>query len=285
MRDHLLIFLAVFSSGTPLPKLAALTHIPRSTVETMIKRIRPFLQEMLEERWLKDPDIGAILDATPWEIKHPAEKFVDAAAFYSAHYSIYCVKMQVTVTTKHPVLAVHLSNAFPGSKHDMAMLPSTRLALKKYLSKRPDEEVSGDYWKVLADSGYVGPQPGPFELVPLPKHSTHSFDEQETELVKARVRVENFFGRRTMFWPITGGKYPFGRKTVYADLTIAMLLTNEVSGSSEKEDEDYAKAYRNYLDGLGSSVEAQRKKWRTQKGRKRKISDETQTTDAQGSNE
>lgn len=116
--------------------------------------------------------------------------------------------------------------------------------------KRPDEEVSGEYWKVLADSGYVGPQAGPFELAPLPKHSTRSFDEQETELAKARVRVENFFGRRTMFWPITG-KYPFGRKTVYADLTIAMLLTNEVSGSSEKEDEDYAKAYRNYLDGLG----------------------------------
>jgi len=136
-----------------------------------------------------------------------------------------------------------------------------------------------EYWKVLGDSGYVGPQMASFELVPLPKYSTRVFDEQEEELVKARVRIENFFGRRTMFWPITGHKYPFSKKSVHADFKIALLLTNEVSGSPEEEDVDYAKAYRNYLDGLGNSVEAQREKWRSQKARKRKFSEATQTTE------
>jgi len=177
----------------------------------------------------------------------------------------------------HKVLGHRARNeSVPGQQTRYGPVSVPKVALAKYLAMQEDESVSESshgYWKPLGDGGYIGPQE-----VPLPKYSYRSFSEEEKELVKLRVPIEKFFGRRVMFWPVTKVPYPFGPSHHDSDLKIVMPLINEVSGSLE-EGEDYAQTYREYeyLNELGGKAEETRQKWREKKARIRKMMEETQT--------
>ena len=85
-------------------------------------------------------------------------------------------------------------------------------------------------WAMLFDRGYVGPAedtPGLRKMTPKKGTLTLAETQQNAELGRLRVPVEQFFGRMQQLWRITRVIYRWGQEHFDLDIGNCILLTNE----------------------------------------------------------
>ena len=174
--------------------------VDESTVCRTIQEIIPLLQSkfILPERRkgkkittieeLKEiiPDLDEILtDATEQKIPRPKKK-TKRKKYHSGRKKSFTIKTQITTNKKGFI--IHISQSFPGKKHDY------RLFKESFLSKIIPKQT-----KLYLDSGYQGIQkdfPDLNSIIPYKRTKnhqklTHSEKIQNHKQRKIRVKVEH----------------------------------------------------------------------------------------------
>jgi len=233
----------------------------------------------------RNTHVGPIVDGTPWATSPPSNvNFQDAMVWYSGHYHKYCMKMQVVVTPRTPVLAVAMGNIFPGSIGDIVPYKKILRQLDDYLRVQDDDELAKvdehpAHYAILADKGYIGRVQAAHGKITPKKAPKTTVDKQRNKLLStSRVVIEQFFGMRSKLWAITMCRYPFDDESRQIDFQTVILLTNEVvyERNLELTEEDRL-FYHQFVDLLRSEREEKVEKHRIscrksrEKGKKRKI--------------
>ena len=98
----------------------------------------------MEERFKNvDDHLTMIVDSTPCPIQRPKDPFIQSK-FYNGKFKKHIIKYEMEISwNDHKI--VWVSNAYPGSVHDITILRNSGLL---------DSMLPGEV--ALADKGYVG---------------------------------------------------------------------------------------------------------------------------------
>jgi hypothetical protein len=184
-----------------------------------------------------------IVDATVQEINTPTCSFNDRKKWFSGKHRYYCLKSQIITDMKGAALHIHTS--IPGATHDLEVFRKTLPDLELIMDHHVDMPA-----KVAGDKGYqdqdieclVTPYKGAIETLTRPEKQ---FNERH---MKARVVVENFFGRLKSRYNIIGSKYR-GDHAHYEDIfrLCCALVNYEIKHCNHglrREDGDFYKRLR-----------------------------------------
>ena len=211
MEDQLTLTLMLLASGDSPKKLAERTNLKeplvRRTVVGVIEHITiPLKEEFVWFRRQNDsmpgyfenfPRVVAVMDASVVGVPRPDDND-KARRLYSGKHKKHCVKVQ----TIHDVNGrlMHLSKVVHGSIHDFALFKDTNVHVE---FKRSFGNNAG----ILVDKGYTGIKNYiPQSVVPKkkPKNGSLTYEESERnkQIGKARIIIENFYGRAKNYFKV-----------------------------------------------------------------------------------
>jgi hypothetical protein len=216
-----------------------------------------------------------IVDATVQQINRPIGAFDDAKQYFSGKHHMYCLKSQVFTDMKGT--AIHVHSGIPGATHDLELFRATISELDHIMQHHEGilpYKVAGDKGYQAADiNSLVTPHKGRVDTLTRPQLI---FNER---LNRARVVVENYFGRLKSRHAIIGSKYRNDHEH-YADyFKICCALVNyeirQCGHGLRREDGDYYRRSLCHQKKNEEEKEKQRKEKRQQQreNRLRKNSD------------
>lgn len=269
LSDALLCYLTFLHLEVDEPVLAKTLDIGISQLNKNIERIRSILNSALKTKWpdlaprpLDDderpmPGIGLLIDTITTECYRPKGRFGEVKHYFDGHHKVYGLKTEVAVTAARPHVAIFASAHEPGSTGDYTMHKANFRNYLDYLRKTPEErEWDGDdgriaSWGALMDKEYIGPAtdtPGERRVTPIKGAQLTAQDEAANKgKGKARVPVEQYFGRLVMKHGILFGVYKYDHSNFDMDFENCCMLTNEDISASELTLED-GEFYQKFLD-------------------------------------
>ena len=204
MEDQLTLTLMLLASGDSPKKLAGRTNLKEPLVRRTVTHVIKHITSPLKKNFVwfnrqgdpppvtfeNFPRIVAVMDASVVGVPRPRNND-KARRLYSGKHKLHCVKVQ----TIHDVNGrlMHLSHVVPGSVHDFALF-------KKAHVTKEFKRSFGNNAGILVDKGYTGIQNYiPQSVVPKkkPKNGSLTYEESERNKLigKARIIIENFYGR------------------------------------------------------------------------------------------
>jgi hypothetical protein len=232
-----------------MPKLSKILNLSVNRLSENIARIRPILNAALKKHWRPLlprphtqsnrhlPYAALIIDATTTQCFRPEGLFEQSKTYYDGKNRIYGLKTEVAVTACAPYLFVRSSPHYPGSVHDFTIHKHEYIHYVDFLRKRPEERdeiadvnPNAENWAVIADKRYIGPAdvtPGVRRITPMRKPLLQA-ERQSNEMInRARVPIEQFFGRLRCKFPLFRNTYRFDHSNFDIDFENACLLVNE----------------------------------------------------------
>jgi hypothetical protein len=270
-RDIMYILLNYIRRYPRIEEMAASINLKPSTLSKLLTRAVPVASSCWSRLFVIKPSLDGdfyidqafpetccIVDATVQQINTPTGDFDDQKAYFSGKHHIYCLKSQVVTDMKGAALHVHAG--VPGATHDLEVFRQTLPELTLIMDHH--EDITH---KIAGDKGY---QSGDIECLVTPhKGKPENLTRPEKlfneRINKARVVVENFFGRLKSRYAIVGSKYRGDHEHYEAYFKLCCALVNyeirQCGHSLRREDGDY---YRRFLCHIKNIEEEKERKLR-----------------------
>ena len=194
--------------------------------------------------------VAALVDSTSIPICRPTGKHLEVKPYWDHKHSMYALKKQVVVMAQKPHLALFSTEYSVGSKFDFKIFRESYKDFQNYFKKTDREKVeligdeSQSHWSICGDKAYVGKAqltPPIRRVTPKKKPTTPSEIQRNGVISRIRCPVEQFFGRLTKIWFITG-EYRYSHEHFDTDMDNCIFLTNlhiEMFSSLDDQDGDY----------------------------------------------
>lgn len=261
---------------------AALFSLRVSTIQNIIKNNIEKIHDVLKKCLINDlalhqlpvsqdfPECGYVVDATVQTIDRPCLSYEKAAGYFSGKHSKYCLKSQVIVTRNG--LAVHIVSGKKGAKHDKLVFDKSLESFQnEVISHHPNESK-----KILADKGY---QDNASEILVTPIKGkplalTSAQNAYNDKLSKARIIIENFFGRLKKRYQIMFDQFRGTKKDYRIVFEICCALINyevfECGHAFREEDNAFYKRVKAAMILESQQIEKEKKKKRLAQAQARK---------------
>jgi len=220
-------------NGASLKSLSVLFGFNCSTLEKILKDVVPKLLPQLRAISLvKSNENSSIpfehfqncfsaIDCTFIHHPHPPGlSFDQSKNYYSVKHGAYGYKFLAIVNSSGQLLFV--SEMFPAGVHDFAMCTHESVLPRV-------KEVCKEN-RILADKGFIGLNNHVRAIIPVKCSRTRNLTieekEQNLQIAKSRIVVENFFGRLKVVWTIFGGKCNTHAQHLNERFQLAAHLTN-----------------------------------------------------------
>ena len=233
-KDVLILLLHFFRRYPKLEEMAVaygitaskLSKILDKAIQAAYKRYVPLLierpAEVIELPSCDNvPECGYIVDAIVQRILVPTGTFDQKKQWFSGKHGCYCLKSQVITDMKGAAIMVH--SGYMGSIHDMRIFRETMEEWHRLAVLHPATPQ-----KILADKGYQASDI-PVLLTPVkgtPARLTRQENALNERIGKARIVVENFFGRLKNRYAIIGSVYRHSHETYPKIFKICCAFTN-----------------------------------------------------------
>jgi hypothetical protein len=249
VSDMLLCYLTLLRTDADMPKLSKILNLSVNRLSENIARIRPILNAAMKKHWaplLPRPHTqlnrhyqyaALIIDVTTTQCYRPEGVFEHSKHYYDGKNRIYGLKTEVAVTACAPHLFVRASPHYPGAVHDFTIHKQEYAHYVDFLQKRPEErdeivdvDPNAANWAVIADKGYIGPAnltPGVRRITPMRKPLLQAERQSNQIINRARVPIEQFFGRLRCKFPLFRNTYRFDHSNFNVDFENACYLINE----------------------------------------------------------
>lgn len=166
----------------------------------------------------------------------PEGRFSDQKHYFSGKHYQYGLKFEASVYPNG--LASYVSPHYPGSTHDFEIFKQNVNVYKQLLTKTnrerglidngPLAETYPSEWAILGDSAYTGAEKQGLRGLYI-KKSKHQHPAERAKYAawsKARVLVENFFGRMLNLWGIMRETYTYNHGDYDNLVSVVVSLTN-----------------------------------------------------------
>jgi len=219
LEDMMLMLLLYYRSYTTQLFIGYLFGIDDSRVCRMIKRLEPFLAQVMKiqkEKHLRKEEVESlIIDATEQSCERPKK---NQKPYYSGKKKRHTLKTEIRVTLTGRI--VHVSKTRPGSVHDFNL-------------HKQEPPIHKDT-RVFVDSGYQGLQNIHLQTeLPYkkPKNAELKKDEKDYNKALSRIRVkaENVFAQIKTF-KILSDRYRNKRKRYNLKFNIIAGIVNMKNG-------------------------------------------------------
>ncbi|ETV66229.1 hypothetical protein H257_17271 [Aphanomyces astaci] len=231
-KDSLFMALTVMKHFSTWDKHAADFGFKAPTFEKLIMRVVMTIEPLFSEQLIVCPTMTSLTAASrrfsnfPYalytvDVKfqpslRPTGRFAEQKHYFSGKHHMYGYKIEAAVSPDGRCVA--MSDAHPGSVHDLTILHTRRELHTTNLTKSaceaamPDHgELSAEYtatWACLVDMGYIGVDHTLRGIHPKRSPQNVALDvadvERNRRVSSDRVVVESFFGRVCSLWKIYG---------------------------------------------------------------------------------
>ncbi|KAH7821007.1 uncharacterized protein MONOS_7684 [Monocercomonoides exilis] len=186
-HDKLIVYLEWLSSRTTLERISSFMGISQSMASNCLTDVRPALLSALNEMFSTPPrpplipneefpNVALLVDATTIKVPYPiSTTFTEGKKLFDAHHSVYCIKIEVAVSSWKPYKALFVSDAIEGGKHDVFLFRKGMKRYEEYLKKTDEERIRNyqdfrnDSWAIMGDKGYQGHFPNIRLITPIKK--------------------------------------------------------------------------------------------------------------------
>jgi hypothetical protein len=295
LSDALLCYLLYMHIDADQHELAKTLGLGIAHFTGNVERVRGILNTALREKWanllprpLDDPDrpiyeVGVLVDSTTVECFRPKGRFGEVKHYFDGHNCIYGLKIEGAVTSARPHVMVTASPHYPGSVSDYTIHKENYEVSANYAIKTAEErrlsELRDDNpnWATLGDKLYIGPSddtPGERRITPKKKPMTQLDKDNNKLKGKARVPIEQYWGRMYLRNGIFNNVYRYDHSHFDMDFQNACLLTNEdimISNLALEDGEFYQKMLDERVERFHSEEKkrkASQEKYKTNKKRK-----------------
>ncbi|KAF0707827.1 hypothetical protein AaE_013452 [Aphanomyces astaci] len=253
-KDGLFMALVVLKLFAIWDKHAADFGYKPPTFEKLIIRVLTVIEPVLTDRFIAlKPmsdltDFGCRFANYPYAMyavdvkfqpaQRPTGRFAEQKHYFSGKHHLYAYKIEACVSPDGRCVA--MSEAFPGSVHDLTIMHTRLEVHKTNLRKTAIEANIGDCgelstqhpssWACLVDMGYIGIAHSLRGIHPKRRPVNGALDAtdiQHNQLVSSdRVIVENFFGRVCLLWKISYATYTWSEGNYNLMQRTTFALTN-----------------------------------------------------------
>jgi hypothetical protein len=214
-KDILFLLLHYLRRYPRIEEMAAAFEIKPSTLEKLLHKAIAAVLDLWITKFVTIPaehtampvnidfhEATFIVDATVQQINKPIGSFHDIKQWYSGKHGIYCLKSQVMCDMKGA--AIHIVTGIKGARHDLDVFRESIPELGHIMDQHPDLPRM-----IIGDKGY---QANDIECLITPHKGqpldlTRVQNQFNDRLGKARVIIENYFGRLKSRYSIIGSKY------------------------------------------------------------------------------
>ncbi|KAH7824603.1 uncharacterized protein MONOS_9693 [Monocercomonoides exilis] len=151
-HDKLIVYLKWLSSRTTLERISSLMGISQSMASNCLTDACPALLSALNEIFSTPPrpptipneefpNVALLVDATTIKVPYPiSTTFTEGKKLFDAHHSVYCIKIEVAVSSWKPHKALFVSDAIEGGKHDVFLFRKKMKRYEEYKKKLMKKE-------------------------------------------------------------------------------------------------------------------------------------------------
>ncbi|KAF0718102.1 hypothetical protein AaE_010718 [Aphanomyces astaci] len=249
-----LFTLTVMKQFCSWDKHAADFSFKAPTFEKMIMRTVSKIEPVLSNKFIVCPSMATLTETGcrftnyPYalyavDVKfqpslRPTGRFSEQKHYFSGKHHLYGYKIETAVSPDGRCVA--MSDAHPGSVHDLTIMRTRRDVHKANLTKTSREaalSVHGElstafptYWPCLVDMDYIRIAHEVRGIHPKRRPANGALDANDHECNRRvssdRVVVENFFGRVCSLWRISSTTFTWGEKIYLSLQKTTFALTN-----------------------------------------------------------